>query len=314
MDWAIPESPRPAYLLFESISPGGWPVWCLPPHPWGDPRKQLLLYDWVHEHDLWMSGLAPRNSGADRKELAESNFERNKRFGFKDWQKLWGRERGKRCLLLSCGPSLRDSAAEIAKERKKANTFTLAINKAISFLKPDYYCAVDRRGDPSWRVGNCRSTTLIASTTVSRHAVMNTYKDKFWGEGFLTKETAEVAPITTRMPLTICDAMFAAYKLGARELWLYGCDYSISGDGDGLDQPNPRYYFDTSTQEAMALGARGGDVPGPVRGIGDKVVFVTWELVAYAAYTTAMACMLARGGMDVRNRSPRGILWETWRG
>jgi hypothetical protein len=315
--WATPELPRPAHLLFESVSDRGWPMWYMPPNPGGNPYQMLVAFDWVHESERWLAqdkasipGMVP-----DGGELVEQNFERNAAFGFKDWRQLWGKEQGKRCLLLGAGPSLRESRTRIFKEAKKLNTFTLAMNKAIGIGDTDYFYAMDRRGHASWKVGGRPKTTFIGTSTVNRYAVANKYKDMYWGEHYILPRRAPVAPLATRMCISMTDAMFVAYKLGAKEIWLYGCDYALAGEGPvrgNLLQANIRYYFDTPAEAPNAMGMRQHKAVYPIRGINDKIAYSTWELICYAAYTTAMAIILTRGGVTVRNKTPSGILWETW--
>lgn len=313
--WAIPKAPKAANLIFESVDKAGVPMWFMPPSPVGNPYEMLAAFDLTRDPDRFLRreprsimGLVP-----DGQALLDTNFRRNSAFGFRDWKELWGREEGKTCLLLSCGPSMRQSRSEAFLERSRPGFFTLALNKSIALGDVDYYYAMDRRGDESWYVGKRPETTLLATTTVNRHAVANEYKDTYWGEHFIASEPAKISPIGTHMAISLCDAMFAAYKLGAKEIWLYGCDFALVGQGPitkELRQKGIQYYFNESAERGLSI--RPHKTVYPVRGINDKLVYITWELVCYAAYCTTMAMILTRGGVTVRNKTPVGILWETW--
>lgn len=315
---------RPYQLIQKSTDLEGRTFYVLPPNPAGNPYEMLVVNDWVAEPELWEKSAkgSIQNLVPDGKALLERNFRENKRLGFKhDWKELWGRETGKTCIIVSCGPSLTDSVDDIRELRCKPGYFTLGINRALRAMRCDYFMAMDRRassdasGITDWIHDDPRNTTLIASTAVCSDIAPH-FRNRYWGEHYLTDKPSRCSPLGTALVITLCDAMYAAYKLGAKELLLYGCDFGISGQkGRGPDGPRwevDKYYHDVSGPRGLAIRLPSLQNPIPITGIGGHIVFVNWELVCNAAYTTAMCMMLTDGGIRVRNCTPRGILEETW--
>jgi hypothetical protein len=314
----------PYQLIQQGTGLDGEFFYVLPPNPAGNPYEMLVVPDWVQRPQMWEDGSrgSIQNLVPDGKALLERNYRANRRLGFRhDWRELWGRETGKTCILVSCGPSLPESVEEIRKLRGKPGHFTLGINRALRATPCDYYVAMDRRassdasGLTDWIADDPRNTTLIASTSLCSD-IAPRFKNRYWGEHYLTEQQTRCAPLGTAMVITLCDAMHAAYKLGAREILLYGCDFSITGRAAG--PPSKRrwelenYYHDVSGPDGLAIRFGALQKPIPISARNGETVFVNWELVCNAAYTTCMAMMLTGGGVRVRNRSPQGILWETW--
>jgi len=298
---------RPINLIFETVSPQGWPIWLLPHSPNSRSPNFLVVFDWLHEPALWrdryenVRGDVAPNARA----LYETNFAHNKGFGFKDWQELWGREKGKKALLLSSGPSMADTKIE-----KKDGEFTIGFNRSSALGNLDYYYAMDRRGDPAWTVGDCPETTFIGSTTVSRYAVENTYKEMYWAEHYTALKPSKCAPAAMFISISLPDVMYVAYMLGAREIELYGCDFALAGKQDGLNFSDVQYYFNADLQTGLSV--RPQTRPAPVTGLDGKRTLTTWDLTVQAACTTVMARMLTGSQVKVVNKTPRGILWDTW--
>jgi hypothetical protein len=146
------------------------------------------------------------------------------------------------------------------------------------------------------------------------------FEKRYWGEHFFHElPDTGLARLSTEMCITACDTLHAAYKLGASEVWLYGCDFAISGKvqddttNDGAVFLLEKYYHDVSAQEGMAIREGMFPVKPPVVGINGRIVFVTWELMCYAAYLAVMAHMIENyGGVRVTNHTPCGIMRETW--
>ena len=314
---------KPYQLIQVSVDLDDRRFYILPPSMVGNPYKMLIVHDWVLYPDMWEKSRASiPNLVPDGRALLERNYRANRTLGFKhDWRELWGREEGKTCLLMGCGPSLSDSIEEIRNLRGKPGYFTMAINRAIRTTSCDYYFVLDRRaasdgsGISDWIVEDPRNTRLIASTSVCSD-IAPKFKNRFWGEHHVTAQDSGKTSLGVNLLITLCDAMHAAYKLGAKEILLYGCDFSMSGRA--VDTPRGKrwqmenYYSDMTVDQGFAIRIEPLREGMPVIGIDGTVVFVNWELVCNAAYATCMAMMLAAGGVRVRNRSPRGILWETW--
>ena len=315
---------RPYQLIQKARDLDGSTFYVLPPNPVGNPHEMLVVKDWVACPEEWEK-VRPghiQNLVPDGKALLERNFRENRRLGFKhDWKELWGREAGKTCILVSCGPSLTESLDEIKDLRCKPGYFTLGINRALRATKCDYFFAEDRRassdasGITDWIQDDPRNTTMIATTTVCSDVVPK-FRNRYWGEHYLTDRPSRCSPLGVSMAITLCDAMHAAYKLGAKEILLYGCDFGISCRQIGTEK-KPRwarelYYHDVEADRGLSIRIPSLRNPIPIPGIGGRLVFVNWELVCNAAYTTAMALMLEGGGVRVRNCSPQGILEETW--
>jgi len=315
------------YQLIQKVEDlDGTTMYVLPPCPSGNPYEMIIAHDWVAHPELWDSSQhnGIPNLVPDGKALLERNFRDNRKQGFKhDWKELWGREAGKTCIMVSCGPSLNESLDEIRELRCKPGYFTMGVNRAIKATPLDYYVALDRRassdssGISDWITEDPRNTTLIAATTVCSD-IPQRFRNRYWAETKVTDRVSRCTRINTHLLITLCDAMHAAYKLGATEILLYGCDFAISGQkGDKAGKKRweiDNYYYDVDAAHGLSIRLPSLQKPLPVMGIGKRLVFVNWELVCNAAYTTAMAYMLEGGGVRVRNRTPRGILWEAWNG
>lgn len=314
MKWEFPDAPKPISMVFESVDDKGLPMWYMPPNPLGHPCEMLAAYDYLHDEARWLKrtrhgirGLVP-----DGQELIVRNMRDNRKLGFEhDWKELWGREEGKTCILCGCGPSLRDSWSEIGITRNHKGFFTLGINNAISMGEFDYYYIMDRRGSDKWYCGNRLKTTLIASTSASVHGTRNRFKERYWCEHFLSDDPTKFTSLNLRMGITFCEAMFLAYKLGAKKILIYGSEFSIPLRHVNGGWLGSQWYCDTPADDGFSI--RQHREAYPVRGIGGTPVGAIWEYLCYAAYTTTMAIILTRGGVKVRNRTPLGLLWETWR-
>lgn len=298
---------RPVNLIFETVSKAGWPVWLLPPTPNSRSMNFQAVFDWLHEPALWRSRCegVSKDVPPNARALYETNFAHNKGFGFKDWQELWGREKGKKALILGSGPSMADMKIE-----KGDNEFAIGFNRTSALDNLDYYYAMDRRGDPAWVVGDCPNTTFIGSTTVSRYAVENTYKEMYWSEHYTALQTTKCAPAAMFLAISLPDVMYVAYMLGAREIDLYGCDFALAGELDGLDFSNVQWYFNADLRTGLSV--RPQTKPAPVTDLNGDRVLTTWDLTVQAACTTVMARMLTGSQVKVTNKTPRGILWDTW--
>jgi hypothetical protein len=318
---------RPYNLISQSRDLEGREVFVLPPNPAGNPFEMLMVYNWPKHEDLWlnaMHGVIPGLS-PDGRALLEHNYRTNKRrTQFKhDWRELWGRETGKTCLFLCPGPSLGGSLPEIAQQADKRGFFTLGINRTLTAKQPlDYYYVMDRRaasdgsGYCDWLRRPMDKTTLVASTTALSELCAN-FRHSYWGEHHATLEDSGRTTLSTSMVITMCDALMLAYKLGAKEIWIYGSDFALSG-GIGSDAKGQRwevenYYHDLDALRGLEIRKERFPSQRPIRGINDRIAFVNWELICYAAYATCMAMMLSSVGVEVRNKTPQGILWETWR-
>jgi hypothetical protein len=214
-------------------------------------------------------------------------------------------------LLVSCGPSLTEHVGEIrelASNREKY--FTLGINRALKAIDLDYFVAIDRRAQDDWVDRDPDRTTLIASTSAA-HAVCGAgFRDRYWGEHFLNGIDEGNAPLRTGLSITLCDAMFAAYKLGAEEIWLYGCDFTLSGKEHGDSYMLEKYYFDYPSYLGLGIRPEGLREFQPVYGLNEGIGFLNYELWSYACYATAMACMIEEsGGVPVRNKGRSGIFY-----
>jgi len=191
----------------------------------------------------------------------------------------------------------------------------MGFNRAHRACDLDYFVAADRCAQSDWITRDTGETVLIAATTAAPH-ITRAFKNRYWGDTFQYGIDYGNAPLRVGLSITLCEAMFAAYKLGAHRVLLYGCDFALAGafiqNGEKSHFLLTKYYFDTTP--SVGLKIRAGLVPEqfPVRGIHGKLCFTNYELSAYAAYTTAMCMMLKGGNVEVENRSGQGILfWNT---
>lgn len=316
----------PLQMCVSGVDEKGQTVYFMPPNPVADPRAMTMTYDWVKHSELWDKRAPVGIPGAvpDSDHLMAVNWEMNARLGFNhDWKGLWGCEKGKVALVLSCGPSLPESLPTIRKlARDRKSYFTIGLNRTLTTYETDYYVISDRRGYPDWTADKkYEDTILIAAPTVAFHHPRK-FVNRYWGEHFIRDlPDTGMTRLAAEMAITLCDTMHAAYKLGAREVWLYGCDYAMSGhfaehvsEGGGRGFVIERYYHDMLAWQGMQIREHLFPRKAPVIGINGRLVFTNWELIAYAAYTATMAHMIENsGGVLVHNKTPCGILYETWR-
>ena len=304
--------------IWKSHAPDGRTIYVMPGPPGIGTGKYQAMHDIIEDPQSNQERRPGELSlqTADTLHILNENCVRNRKMGeMEDWRQLWGRESGKICLLVSCGPSLTDSVQEIAELAKdKEKYFTLGINRALKAIDLDYFVCLDRRAQLDWVDRDTGSCVLIAATTAANH-VAKRFERRYWGETFLANTDEGNAPIRTGLCITLCDAMHAAYKMGAEEIWLYGCDFGMSGvtkpDRQGQDQYQlEKYYFDLPSY--VGLGIR----PESLRELqpvyqGGALSFINYELWAYACYATVMACMIEEsGGVPVKNKTPGGLM--TW--
>ena len=314
----VPLAP-PAPFVCTSRDRDGKIFYLVPPFPGGTPWRFGTVYDVVKHPERWAERKAGGIPGGNRDTKAMNliNGRRNERLGMEqDWSELWGRENGKTAIIIATGPSLTQSLPEIAynaKDREKF--FTMGFNRTLRACDVDYFVSVDRVAQCDWIARDTGDTRLIASTT-SNPDIAEQFRDRYWGDNFLDGVDYGFSPLRTLLGITLAEAMFAAYKLGAKEIWLYGTDFAIAGahvstpDGQG-HYTLARYFFDLPVTYGLKMAGRCDIVPEqfPVRGIHGKLVFINYELWANASYALAMCMMLEGGGVTVRNKSAAGILF-----
>ncbi len=308
-------SPMPSVIVTRDRE--GDIFYILPPCPGGQPWTFGAVYDAVRNPEQW----ARRNTGAiagsnrDTRALNRTNATRNERMGMeRDWSELWGREQGKIAIIVGTGPSLSHSLPDITYHAKdKDNFFTMGFNRAHRAMDLDYFVSLDRVGQCDWITRDTGDTKLIASTC-SNPDIAAQFRDRYWGENFLDGIDYGFSPLRTMLGLTLPEAMFAAYKMGAKEIWLYGTDFALSGAHVKGAPPQGgyhlgKYYFDTVAPAGLKMRSDLGDMPQlPVRGIHGRLVFINYELWANASWVTAM-CMMLEGTVPVLNKSRAGILF-----
>lgn len=305
------------HAVLEGRDLKGNTVFYLPADPWGaGPGQFCLLYDWIEHEDLW---LAPRpgglmGGGPDTQFLLDQNFTINQRsLKFEhDWAELWGAEKGKLALVISCGPSLSTWMGEALKLREAHpdRFFTIGLNRALRAMPLDYFFALDRRGQPDWAVQDYPSTKAILSTTVNP-SVAGRFTRRYWIEHYLARKPAPlITGGATQLAMTLPDVMMAAYKLGASSLFLYGCDFGVSVKRIAGRDTVDKYYFDTPAEEPLRLRASRFPVVVPVRGIFGNALYVNPEMTTYATYVKAICLILERHGIRVYNRSDHSMLFH----
>lgn len=309
--------PKPSVIA--SRDANGDVFYILPPFPGGTPWRFGTVHDLVKNPTKWAARTNGSIAGSNRDTHAMNilNAERNERIGMKkDWSELWGCEEGKTAIIVGTGPSLVESLPEIANHAEDRDRFfTIGFNRALRAMDLDYFVSLDRIAQCDWITRDTGRTKVIASTC-SNPDIAEQFKERYWGENFLDGVDYGFSPLRTLLGLTLPEAMFAAYKMGAKEIWLYGTDFALSGAHVTGAPPRGgyvlgQYYFDTPSSGGLKL--RHDLVPEqfPVRGIHGKLVFINYELWANASYVTAM-CMMLDGTVPVRNKSRAGILfWGT---
>jgi hypothetical protein len=207
-----------------------------------------------------------------------------------DWKQLWGREKGKTALMVSCGPSLSDSLPELAPLlADKERFFSITLNRGLGAIDADYFVSMDHRGGMDWITRSTGHTKLLSSVTANADVASEFPKEnRYFGDTFLEGSDEGLAPLREGLAITLPLAMHAAYLLGATEVWLYGADFALSGC---LAHLHPNMY--------------------PVRDIRGGMCMVNYELWAYASFTMAMVYSLEGAGCKVKNKSRSGIL--DWR-
>jgi hypothetical protein len=278
--------------------------------------RYMHVFDWPQHEDRWLhpakKGI-PNISRGERKKFQENHLMNLHNYEpMKDWKKLWGKEDGKTALFVSSGPSLPESAAEIQRLAKRDDTFTIGINRAIRAVPLDYYFILDRWGSDDWfQDGPFKKTTLIASTTVN-HFFPPMFNKIYWCEHWHCDPPAPVTGVSTDLSITITDALMCAYKMGAKRVLLYGCDYSCTYTIDDRGYKVEMYYFDRHWTQEADKRPKDYHAHYAVEGIHDEIVLMNRELMMYATYTKCMCLMLENAGVPVYNRTPRGMLFHRW--
>ncbi len=293
----------------------------MPPAPGGErPYCFMAIYDPIRHPETWAERKpgAIQGGGRDTAAIARRNAQENEELGLDhDWAELWGREEGKVCLMVCGGPTLTESLPEIAKYAEdRERFFTMGHNRSFRAMDLDYFVSMDRVGQDDWIPRDPGDTVLVAATTSNPH-VAKRFKHRYWGDNFLYGVDCGFAPLRTGLAITLPECMFMAYKLGAREIWLYGADFALTGAH--VEHPKGdhyvlgKYYFDSAwASRATEVHTNFQPEQIPVRGIHGKLCFTNYELWSYAAYTTAMCMMLQGADVKVRNKSKSGILfWGT---
>jgi hypothetical protein len=312
---AVP--PSPSVLVARNAD--GRTYYLMPPAPGGaNPYRFSAVYDVVRHPEMWEARRPGQiaGGGRDTERITKKNAEENERLGFEhDWKELWGAESGKTAVIIGTGPSLSDSLPEIANYAQKRDThFVIGFNRAMRACDLDYFVTGDRCAQADWITRDPQETKLIAATSAAPH-ITRQFKNRYWGDNFLYGIDHGFAPLRVGLSITLCEAMFCAYKMGAHKILLYGCDFALAGafveQGEQSHFVLTKYYYDTPPSTGLKI--RRGIVPEQfaVRGVNGKLCFTNYELWSYAAYATAMCMMLQGANVEVENRSGSGILfWE----
>jgi hypothetical protein len=279
--------------------------------------------DPIKHKDTWLSRESAHLPGAgpDGKYVIARNIRLNRENAggkHQDWKQLWGREKGKTALMVSCGPSLSDSLPELAPLlADKERFFSITLNRGLGAIDADYFVSMDHRGGMDWITRSTGHTKLLSSVTANADVASEFPKEnRYFGDTFLEGSDEGLAPLREGLAITLPLAMHAAYLLGATELWLYGADFALSGyleTEDGLtgEYKLDKYYYDQLSHEGLAFRAHLHPNMYPVRDIRGGMCMVNYELWAYASFTMAMVYSLEGAGCKVKNKSRSGIL--DWR-
>ena len=302
--------------VHEGLMQDGRRYFLLPPVPSGHTQQPSMIPDYIaYPEILGRTQQTLPGGSRDSKNLLDRNVYGNRLLGpMVDWKDLWGKEQGKTCVIPCPGPSLTESLPELAVRVKDDDVFTVGFNRSHRVMDLDYFVLVDRIGQPDWITRDVGDTVLIASTCGCTSIAAN-FTPRYWGEHFMEGVDEGLTRLHSGLCITLCDAMNVAYHLGAEKIELYGCDFAISGrlgagPGDGkICYLLEKYYVDQKSH--VGTDARRGTFPQswPVTGIDGRMVFVNYELMAYAGYTTAMCMMLRYAGVEVVNKSKTGILF-----
>ena len=118
------------------------------------------------------------------------------------------------------GPSLTESLPEIAgKAKDRDKYFTMGFNRAFRALDLDYFITLDRCAQPDWITRDTGDTKMIAATTAAPH-ITKKFKHRYWGDNFLYGIDYGFTPLRVGLSITLCEAMFAALKMGAEKVLL----------------------------------------------------------------------------------------------
>jgi hypothetical protein len=298
--------------VYRAKMPNGDGMYVVPANPF-EKGRFMGWADIVENSKYFMARAAGTilAQSADTVHLLRMNARENaKRWEFEDWSTLWGREAGKICVMVCAGPSLTESLPQLAEMVKdKSKYFVVGVNRAIRAIDCDYFVMVDRRGQDDWITRDVSETVLIASTSASAR-IANRFTKSVWGETLAGGVDEGLTPLRTGLPITMTDAMHAVYKMGAEEIWLYGCDFALSGNNVNGQYLLDKYYFDEPAHAGLHIRPLDLHEMQAVIGVAGKTVFINYELWAYCCYATAMAMAIEEsGGVKVRNKSGAGIMF-----
>lgn len=286
--------------------------WVLP-EPSQDGHSYAIADNFVLHPYAWQArsqGDPAKVGGKEFAFLLNRNIAENDCEGKPDYAEVWGREAGKTCIFLSPGPSLRDSLPEIKeKAQDRDRYFTLGLNRALTALPDiDYLVVTDHNCQPDWWKGPEKNTKtiLIAGNQTAPH-VPKWFEKVYWYEGMRSMDSGHTIGCM-RLGITACDALMAAYKLGARRILLYGCDFAIAGEVQNGKHMATLFYHDRRVEQELPKRSREYyGIPTPFNGAGDKIVGVTYEMQAHASRFQAVCMMLETGGVKIENCTPVGI-------
>ena len=238
-----------------------------------------------------------------------------------DWRDLWGAEAGKTCLLCAPGPHFAEHKEEIEKlAQDREHYFTLGISRAINTIVPNYYFSIERRKPAYW---NCDErhypqTKLIACSTADWR-MCRAFRNRWYGEAF--NGTSEMGAFmdsakercTIVMGNASADALMIAYRLGAKEIWVYGYEFSCAikrSENPDEEDTITNYYHDMDiTDPHLRLWGVSQLKYFPAMGIGGDMCATSYHLITVAAYCEAVAEMVEKNGVKVVNKTQKGQWW-----
>jgi hypothetical protein len=305
----------PPPFVGESRDALGKSIYILPPSVGNGRPYTWLLYMDLFQHPEKITRQTSHIPGYNRDTVAinHRNAERNEDLGLEhDWRELWGSEEGKICVLVCPGPSLARTLPEVQRLQACDNVFSMTFNRGFRAVDADYFVCLDRNGQRDWIPRDPGRTKLIAATTSAAHVNAH-FHHRYWGDSCNEGIDFGFELIgKSGLGITQCEAMLAAYRLGAKEIVLYGSDFALSGahveQGEKSHYVLAKYYFDSRPKVGLEARARMYPEHAPVLGIGGQLCFTNYELWSYASYVTCMCMMLEKVGVKVRNKSGAGIL------
>ena len=237
------------------------------------------------------------------------------------WKDLWGSEKGKIALVCAPGPHLaehKEEIAELLQDRDKY--FAIGVSRAINVVPLTHYFTLERRKPAYWNPEKMKypNVKLIASTGADTR-MCRAFRHRYYGETF--NGVSELGHfmdsgkerVTIALGNASADQLMAAFKLGAKEMWLYGyesaCTLNPPDDKSDVEYVS-NYYCDMAINDPhLAFYGLTQGKYFPVKGVDGKKCATSYDLMAVGAFCEGLCELIQSHGVPCVNKTNKGMFW-----